>query len=131
MRGLWFLTSTRRCVHHHQRPGVSVPLRGLWFLTILIFYKSITDYQGFRPLAGIMVLNSPPCGWRNDAIENGVCGADFIFAIFRRFMLRITSINHEIWHYIYCGAESHVKPLRQLFLLYHFLYFYTLYRHRI
>lgn len=54
-----------------------------------------------RPLAGIMVLNGPPYGWHNDAIENGVC-----------------------------GAESHVKPLRH-FLLYHFLYFYTLYRHRI
>lgn len=43
-----------------------------------------------------MVLNSPLYGWRNYAIENGVCGADFIFAIFRRFILIITSINHEI-----------------------------------
>ena len=42
-----------------RKEQVSVPLRGLWFLSLC--NRSLTteyEWQGFRPLAGIMVLIS-------------------------------------------------------------------------
>ena len=76
-----------------------------------------------RPVAGIMFLNSTPYGWHNYAIENSVCGADFIFAVFSCFIMRMTSINSDIRHSHFGGAELPSSPLIGLFLLYHFFIF--------
>ena len=38
--------------------GHSVPLRGLWFLSIMHEYDDAIEFGAFRPLAGIMVLIS-------------------------------------------------------------------------
>ena len=56
LRGLWFLSIGKAFVVERRR-GVSVPLRGLWFLShskegILCLRKRTS----FRPLTGIMVL---------------------------------------------------------------------------
>ena len=45
----------------------------------------------FRPLTGIMVLNSTPYKWHNYAIENGVCGADFILKVTELSLSSVTS----------------------------------------
>ena len=58
LRGLWFLSSV--CLQGQTiiaSKAVSVPLRGLWFLS-LVKMDVINHFfrLGFRPLAGIMVL---------------------------------------------------------------------------
>ena len=57
LRGLWFLSMLLLLSNQICNLAVSVPLRGLWFLSI---YSKLTNIQarlkGFRPLAGIMVL---------------------------------------------------------------------------
>lgn len=63
--------------------------------------------EGFRPLAGIRFLNSTLYKWHNYAIKNGGCGADFIFAVFSCFIMRMTSINYGIRRSHFSGAESY------------------------
>ena len=56
LRGLWFL-SGRPHIFAPAHEQVSVPLRGLWFLsTPGGIPVEVNKWQGFRPLAGIMVL---------------------------------------------------------------------------
>ena len=85
---------------------VSVPFRGLWFLTEerekLAYYK---DLNGFRPLTGIEVINSTPYQWLNYAIENGLCGADFIFRLFSSFSLKLAFKNSQRPPFHHIGAE--------------------------
>ena len=50
---------------------------------------------GFRPLTGIEVLNSTPYKWLNYAVENGICGADFIFRLLLFFRFK----NHHTLHF--------------------------------
>ncbi len=47
----------------------------------------------FRPLSGWVVLNSAPYKWLNYAIENGVCGADFVFRLFSVFSVKFAFKN--------------------------------------
>ena len=57
LRGLWFLSSDYSSSSSKTSSKVSVPLRGLWFLSWKAVKKKITEVKrGFRPLAGIMVL---------------------------------------------------------------------------
>ena len=65
----------------------------------------IACQKSFRPLAGIEVLNSTPYGWRNYAIENRVCGADFIFLHFSGFFEKIIIIKSRDSHFHHIGAE--------------------------
>ena len=56
LRGLWFL-SEEDIINHLIHYYVSVPLRGLWFLSGPIKKNILSDaIMGFRPLTGIMVL---------------------------------------------------------------------------
>ena len=48
---------TLKCYKWAKISGVSVPLRGLWFLSrCTIMRRLIRTLTSFRPLAGIMVL---------------------------------------------------------------------------
>ena len=55
LRGLWFLSSLDNSCTGAERL-VSVPLRGLWFLSQAVSFLSLTSARSFRPLAGIVVL---------------------------------------------------------------------------
>ena len=62
---------------------VSVPLRGLWFLSITAQEALQEHIQGsFRPLAGIMVLIRTLYKCLYEAVEMAFCGADHIFSSF-------------------------------------------------
>ena len=61
----------------------------------------------FRPLSGIMVLNSPPYQWLNYAVENGICEADFIFRLFSNFSLKLAFKNTQEPQFHLIGAEWH------------------------
>lgn len=121
-RGLWFLTEFAR--RNYLYDGSSFrPLSGTMVLNKYRFMTSTICRTSFRPLSGIMVLNSPLYRWHNYAIENRVCGADFIFAVFSCFIMRMTSINSGIRHSYCSGAELLSPPPIELFLLYHFFIF--------
>ena len=98
---------------------VSVPLRGLWFLSkehtmkqqmTKSFpspygdYGSYRDnkfymfifYACFRPLTGIMVLIRTPYKWLHRAIKNAFCGADFLFSSFFTFLWKMIFKNRPI-----------------------------------
>ena len=62
---------------------VSVPLRGLWFLSRLgpESEQRRQDHR-FRPLAGIMVLIRTLYKCLYEAVEMAFCGADHIFSSF-------------------------------------------------
>ena len=55
LRGLWFLSACWRWRYSRLNCQVSVPLRGLWFLSDNSIINVTFEYC-FRPLAGIMVL---------------------------------------------------------------------------
>ena len=59
----------------------------------------------FRPLTGIMVLHSTLYKWLNYAVENSVCGADFIFRLFSDFSLKISFKNPQRPPFHHIGAE--------------------------
>ena len=61
---------------------VSVPLRGLWFLSQSSEPRPLTRVAGFRPLAGIMVLIRTLYKCLYEAVEMAFCGADHIFSSF-------------------------------------------------
>ena len=62
---------------------VSVPLRGLWFLSIRKWKNDSRKFRiGFRPLAGIMVLIRTLYKCLYEAVEMAFCGADHIFSSF-------------------------------------------------
>ena len=101
---------------------VSVPLRGLWFLSMLStglintlrrikFPSPYGDYGSyhrvgtviaearrncFRPLTGIMVLIRTPYKWLHRAIKNAFCGADFLFSSFFTFLWKMIFKNRPI-----------------------------------
>ena len=56
LRGLWFLSSLKWFYIAGAGFAVSVPLRGLWFLSTWKRLRCATTTSSFRPLAGIMVL---------------------------------------------------------------------------
>ena len=57
LRGLWFLSAEWLKYIPCRYEVVSVPLRGLWFLSKKkAIVVSIMGRLGFRPLTGIMVL---------------------------------------------------------------------------
>ena len=57
LRGLWFLSSQTNFNRCSQSGGVSVPLRGLCFLSAEILnIETETKTNSFRPLTGIMFL---------------------------------------------------------------------------
>ena len=57
LRGLWFLSCKRDTTIIKELEEISVPLRGLWFLSKKEEGKQRQWQNGyFRPLAGIMVL---------------------------------------------------------------------------
>ena len=57
LRGLWFLSALVYLICYTLAGPVSVPLRGLWFLSRLLQLPAKRNWQVcFRPLAGIMVL---------------------------------------------------------------------------
>ena len=56
LRGLWFLSPNYDARLEVSPNGVSVPLRGLWFLSEFTSTAYIESQLCFRPLAGIMVL---------------------------------------------------------------------------
>ena len=74
---------------------VSVPLRGLWFLSSYA-RKYALNGLCFRPLTGIMVLISTPYKWLHSAIENAFCGADFLFSSFFTFLWKMIFKNRPI-----------------------------------
>ena len=80
------------------------PLAGIEVLNVGSMFKS-SKASCFRPLAGIEVLNSTPYKWLNYAIENSVCGADFIFRLFSGFLLKFAfkKPQRPLFHHI--GAE--------------------------
>mgnify|MGYP006900378184 CR=1 FL=1 len=62
---------------------VSVPLRGLWFLSFIYYYYDENHKDvGFRPLTGIMVLIRTLYKCLYEAVEMAFCGADHIFSSF-------------------------------------------------
>ena len=61
---------------------VSVPLRGLWFLSIWSRDVSAWMIKCFRPLTGIMVLIRTLYKCLYEAVEMAFCGADHIFSSF-------------------------------------------------
>ena len=63
--------------------AISVPLRGLWFLSRAVARK-FPEFPGryFRPLTGIMVLIGTLYKWLHEAVEMAFCGADHIFSSF-------------------------------------------------
>ena len=76
---------------------VSVPLRGLWFLSAdVTIYIENTRMICFRPLTGIMVLIRTPYKWLHSAIENAFCGADFLFSSFFTFLWKMIFKNRPI-----------------------------------
>ncbi len=76
---------------------VSVPLRGLWFLSAESLESDIIDHLvSFRPLTGIMVLIRTPYKWLHSAIENAFCGADFLFSSFFTFLWKMIFKNGPI-----------------------------------
>ena len=75
---------------------VSVPLRGLWFLSITIFFHILIYLKCFRPLTGIMVLIRTPYKWLHRAIKNAFCGADFLFSSFFTFLQKMIFKNRPI-----------------------------------
>ena len=60
LRGLWFLSREETLVKCTKQIKVSVPLRGLWFLSTRQPLSLPTLEGSFRPLAGIMVLIGIP-----------------------------------------------------------------------
>ena len=87
LRGLWFLSAEWLKYIPCRYEVVSVPLRGLWFLSKKkAIVVSIMGRLGFRPLTGIMVLIRTPYKWLHSAIENAFCGADFLFSSFFTFL---------------------------------------------
>ena len=62
---------------------VSVPLRGLWFLSAKTRLENAkVKLESFRPLAGIMVLIRTLYKCLYEAVEMAFCGADHIFSSF-------------------------------------------------
>ncbi len=61
---------------------VSVPLRGLWFLSRYNMRTYEIYRTSFRPLAGIMVLIRTLYKCLYEAVEMAFCGADHIFSSF-------------------------------------------------
>ena len=62
---------------------VSVPLRGLWFLSRVNGSTALwTNRKRFRPLTGIMVLIRTLYKCLYEAVEMAFCGADHIFSSF-------------------------------------------------
>ena len=62
---------------------VSVPLRGLWFLSVWSpTYTELDLAVCFRPLTGIMVLIRTLYKCLYEAVEMAFCGADHIFSSF-------------------------------------------------
>ena len=80
LRGLWFFTGTPTAFISYDRE-VSVPLRD-YGSSLFVSYLNFISIVKFPSPYGIMVLHSTPYQWLNYAIENGVCGADFIFRLF-------------------------------------------------
>ena len=58
LRGLWFLSWDISSTYPGSTGSISVPLRGLWFLSKEVIMLYIVYCGNFRPLAGIMVLIS-------------------------------------------------------------------------
>ena len=57
LRGLWFLSHyLQKYFNDSFMIDVSVPLRGLWFLSKKVLTFTLKRSISFRPLAGIMVL---------------------------------------------------------------------------
>ena len=57
LRGLWFLSDTDDLMNVVTDVNVSVPLRGLWFLSeTLSTLTHALERVCFRPLTGIVVL---------------------------------------------------------------------------
>ncbi len=56
LRGLWFLSVSMSMNKYRKCCSVSVPLRGLWFLSSNRRHHTYSMRDRFRPLAGIMVL---------------------------------------------------------------------------
>ena len=70
LRGLWFLSPNYDARLEVSPNGVSVPLRGLWFLSEFTSTAYIESQLCFRPLAGIMVLIVNDYDEYIDATEN-------------------------------------------------------------
>ena len=103
LRGLWFFTGTPTAFISYDRE-VSVPLRD-YGSSLFVSYLNFISIVKFPSPYGIMVLHSTPYQWLNYAIENGVCGADFIFRLFSAFSLKISFKNPQRPPFHHIGAE--------------------------
>ena len=83
LAGIMVLISTSLLPQQGLCRKVSVPLRGLWFLSATWYFTIFGSWSGsFRPLAGIMVLIRTLYKWLYEAVEMAFCGADHIFSSF-------------------------------------------------
>ena len=96
LRGLWFLSWCGLFSFNESDDDVSVPLRGLWFLSVYGRLAIAILMRRFRPLTGIMVLIRTPYKWLHSAIENAFCEADFLFSSFFTFLRKMIFKNRPI-----------------------------------
>ena len=87
LRGLWFLSKSAYSKKENGSTKISVPLRGLWFLSTGLATHYYLSYINFRPLAGIMVLISSQAfgdGVDEDAISVPLRGLWFLSVVIGR-----------------------------------------------
>ena len=66
-----------------------------------------------------MVLNSTLYKWLNYAVENAICGADFMFRLFFDFSLKLSFKNHHKPPFHHIGADG-IKPMKYIYIISYF-----------
>ena len=82
LRGLWFLSTMNRLKELRMKRNCFRPLAGIMVLIMASQYRMVYHVHCFRPLAGIMVLIRTLYKCLYEAVEMAFCGADHIFSSF-------------------------------------------------